>query len=1061
MSTTVGHIRGIVTLDTSGYKAQSKEVRADAKGLKQDVEAQKPKLDADARPFARAVATAEAASASLDAKVQKNISALDARLAKSAGAQETALGRVRTAQAALDALRNNGAAADRIVAAEERLAEALRGVAAGEREVADLTRDLAAAHQQAGAAAEDAARKERDAAAAAEGLSAAKTQAAEAAAAFAAEQGKAAEAAASGSVRITAARAAEQQAAERARAAERALADVRLDADAPAARVEAAEQRVAAASRAAVVARLRTIDAIDAEEKARARAAAAADKATDQVEQADRKVGRFTATLVGMGVAGGAGGVLAAGGIGLVAVALVALAAAALKTDQQVSDAFGNLKSEGLSTVKQVAEPLRGELVDAAGKAVTGLRMLAPVLRRAADEGGPSVALLTDGLVRLAVQLGPGLLEAARTSAPAVAGLNALLDRSGRGLSAFLREVSQEAPAAGRAAGDMGRLIEDLLGSSGRLAAMLAQQGAGPWSQFVGIVDQTTDAAIGLGEGALPSVTSSASTVLGVVSRLLDLLGPLAPALGTIGGILLSYRAGAAILGAVGDGVGRLGGRMESASAGGTKLAGATRGLGRALGDIGPYGAIAGGALLGLLAVTDQLYGSTDQLASGLMAGGNAAATTGEKLRQNAVDAAYLQNSGNALGQVIGHFLVPTMDDAREAIDQQRASMTTLQRAQLDATAAAADHSRAVEQHGPASREAADASVRLTAAQQALKDAQFQAADATKSHTDRMIEQQAAALGLAGSGLNLRAAHTQLAAAQQQLGELQKSGTASTIELDQANQNIERSMLAIINAAGQEAAAHHENKDSVEAQTAAVNASNGAALQLAASMSGPLPQSLQTMVANMDDSSLSAIGATRSITSTGQAVISLPGGKTIKIEAKDLASDVISAINKQQMEDKFVYINLLTRTDEKVAPDWISGGRNKGGWIPGGGPDVDSKLTPTTTGEFVVTRKAAQKWGPWLEAINAAAGGDVRMPDSALAAVPMPMLRLPAAAAEVVTSRSGSAGLDSASGRGNGGRTVNYNITMNAVRSLPTAAQLRDVLHDAQVQYGAGEPWGL
>ena len=283
---------------------------------------------------------------------------------------------------------------------------------------------------------------------------------------------------------------------------------------------------------------------------------------------------------------------------------------------------------------------------------------------------------------------------------------------------------------------------------------------------------------------------------------------------------------------------------------------------------------------------------------------------------------------------------------------------------------------------------------------------------------------------------------------------MQKSGTASALELDQANLTVEQSMISVINAAGQEALAHFQNKDSVDAQTAAVNASNGAALQLAASMNGPLPQALLTVVAGMNDSSLSAIGATRSITGTNDAVINLRDGKTITITAKDLASAKLNELDDRQLDAKILYIDLITRTDNKVAPDWLSPGKNRGGWIPGAGPDVDSRLTPTTPGEFVVTRKAAQRYGPWLEAINAAAGGDVRMPESGLAAIPTARLPIPDTAASMGRVPALSGGSASAGG-GAGGRTMNVTVNMNAVKTLPTARELENVLHDVQLRYGA------
>ena len=744
----------------------------------------------------------------------------------------------------------------------------------------------------------------------------------------------------------------------------------------------------------------------------------------------DRHAGAFVKTLTGMAAAGGGAGVAVAGGLALFPLLLAGIAAAALSADDAVTDALGDLGSEASQTVREISEPLRDELVLAAGQATAGLRKISPELKAIAAEGGPSVTMLVDGFVRLAVNAMPGARKAAAESQAAFAGLNAMLDRTGSGLSDFFEQTAEAAPGAGRAAGDAGRLIEDLLGSLGALAADLAQQGAGPWSQFVGVVDQTTDSALDLGENALPSVASSASALLSVVSRILDVLGPLAPMLGTIGGVLLSYKAGAAVVGAAGDALTRLGGRMETATVGGTRLTGATRGLGSALGAIGPWGAVAGGSLLALLAVTDKLYGSTDKLAQGLMAGGNAAEAAGKKLKQNAADAAVMQGNANGLVALYGKLFVPTMKDAEKAVAEQRASMTSLQRAQSDAAAAAADHDRAVEKYGSSSLAAASASITLAQRQKDLERAQYDAAQATKTLLDRLTEQQALALGLAGNNLQLRIATTQYESAQKTLNDTLKTGTASALEIKSAKEGVESAALSLIQAAAKESLAHYQNQGSVEAQTAALNAGNAKALELASTMSGPLPAALAIAIANMDDAALSALGATREIDGTGAAVIRLPNGKVVKIEANDYATakinDVQTALNTLPASKTVeVHIKQLLSTQGPTVADL----GNPAAVLPpprAGGGDVRGGHT------YQINEHGQELFAPGMDG----------------AIIPATQTRHLMTLLDAMSDR-GAPALTAASS----GRSTTVYVTMQAVKSLPTAQQLRDVLHDVDVIY--------
>ncbi|MDX3662368.1 hypothetical protein PV646_34120 [Streptomyces sp. ID05-26A] len=651
----------------------------------------------------------------------------------------------------------------------------------------------------------------------------------------------------------------------------------------------------------------------DEEAAAKTRAKAVAEAlATRESERGNRSALAFTGTLIGAGAAGGLAGTAIAAGLLGVPLLLAGLAIGMQKSSDDMVRTWTDTASELADGAEDITAPLRDELVLAADQVTAGFRRMRPELKAMAADSGPAVTMLVDGVVRLATNALPGMRKSVQESGQAVAGLNALLAHTGTGLSDFFEEISEGAPSAGRNAGEFGLVLEDLLGTSGSLLAMLSNNFAGAFSSARQVLDQTTDAAEGLAENGFPALASTGSSVLGVVSNILTVLGPLAPALGTVVGAILSLKAGAAIFGAVGDGVGRFGDQMQTAGEKGGRLRGAVAGVGSALSFLGTYGAIAGATFVGVNLAIDGLFGSMEQLTASLMAGGNAAEQAKWKLHDNGEMVAALErNTYSWVGTVAREF-IPTMKYAREEISAQRNSMTTLQRAQADASKASADHSYAVERFGKNSDQAKSASYLLAVAQGRLKDVQYDAARATQTLVDRMQEQLSLSLTLAGSNLALRMATTSYDQASKNLNDTLKTGTATELELRSAKEQVEAAGQNLIIVAGKEALAHFANQQSADAQTAALKAQQAKAIELASTMEGPLPKALQTVIANMDDTALSALGATRTIDGANNAVITLQPGKEVKISAQDLASSKIDGIQNKldNMRDRWVNVFL-------------------------------------------------------------------------------------------------------------------------------------------------------
>lgn len=709
---------------------------------------------------------------------------------------------------------------------------------------------------------------------------------------------------------------------------------------------------------------------------------AQADKTADRLDNL-AKISIKSMAGVSAGALGA--GAAVAGGLAVASGAFIAMTAVALKGNAEVVDSWTNLTDHVKGGVREMAAPLEGRMVAAAGQLQDTFDSLD------LDEGfvaaGPAIDHLVSGIDTFARRAVPGMVHAMKSSEPVFVGVRGALGDLGDGVDDFFVTTSAAAPAAGKIIDDFGDIARDALGGTGDLLADLANNGVGTVDQLAQVFGHLMGTVTSLAGSGMPALFGTASTVLGVMDKILQVVGPLAPVLGNVVGVMLSAKAGAAIFGAAGDALGRWGEKATAAGASGGKAAGAVGRLGGALGAIGPWGAVAGATLLGVSAAADAAFGSADQLTAALMTGGNAAEKASEQLSHNDFVVGLLgQNAKDTSGLM--SLFVTTTEDANRAVSEQRAQMTSLERAQMDAAKAAADHQLAVEKYGPASDQAAAAAAILVVKQRELRGAQDDAAQATKSLTEKLLAQQDAVLALANENLALRMAQRQYEDAVKATKDAMSEYGAKSTEVHDAMLNQESAALRLIEAAKSEALSHYANRDGADAQTASLNAANAKALELAASMQGPLPAALAITIANMDDASLSALGATRSIDETNTTVINLKDGKTIKIEANDQATPVLHGIQRTVDGMRGKQLDIIIRQLISTAPADRQAdlgnplkvlGPNDGGLIPGSGPDRDSVPAVLTPGEFVVKRTATRRWLPLLERINSEAGGDAVM----------------------------------------------------------------------------------
>ncbi|QYN26683.1 hypothetical protein [Amycolatopsis sp. DSM 110486] len=296
-----------------------------------------------------------------------------------------------------------------------------------------------------------------------------------------------------------------------------------------------------------------------------------------------------------------------------------------------------------------------------------------------------------------------------------------------------------------------------------------------------------------------------------------------------------------------------------------------------------------------------------------------------------------------------------------------------------------------------------------------LTAAQIENRDATAAATQEIYTQQNAQLGYRGAVLNTKQALTDYT-------KTSTDGKATEDQKASALLRVEQAFQAQEQAAYQAAYANSTATSDAQRTAEAFAAQNRETVNLANSMSGRLPASVQDTISKFDVATARAAGLTVGIDNTGKAVYRLPNGKTILIKADTQAArDAVNGIVRD-INGRVAYITVKTinggssttrfgsvgagRGQNAVATGgrvtlggvqrFAKGGQayasitdvGPGGLLDGPGSGTsDSILARVSNGEYVVNARQTQKHLPLLRAINNgddgfASGGLVRHADS-------------------------------------------------------------------------------
>jgi hypothetical protein len=353
-----------------------------------------------------------------------------------------------------------------------------------------------------------------------------------------------------------------------------------------------------------------------------------------------------------------------------------------------------------------------------------------------------------------------------------------------------------------------------------------------------------------------------------------------------------------------------------------------------------------GTVVIGVQAAIDHFWPSADTLADKLLQGGQAA----EEARGQMFDLEMGYNRGNFAAAAFAE----SFDDVKAAMDKQLEGMTELERAQTLAAKAQNDYDYAVDKFGANSPQAVRAQKNLAEATDNVEEAQHDAAVATQDHTDKIIEQTNIMLGAIGARLNYQSSLLQLEESQRALTDAVKEHGVGSLEARQADIAYQQNLLQTVNAIGARVRAEQASQGEAEATRLATIAMHQEIARLAVAAGTDLPPALAEMASMLSDTELAQMGVTKSIDDTGQAIYTLPPGKTLSFPndapvAKDQVNQLAQAVYDLPTQKWFnYYINYVTtgnpppNTSGPAGSGGLlgpaAGGRAEGGPVQAGKP---------------------------------------------------------------------------------------------------------------------------
>lgn len=667
-------------------------------------------------------------------------------------------------------------------------------------------------------------------------------------------------------------------------------------------------------------------------------------RAAGQAANAIDKFHRRSQLAVGaLTAAGAAAPALLAGATLLFA----GLAAAGLASSDKVRIAFSSMGREVRTGLQQDAQVLEATAVTVAARLGAAFQRVRPILQNVFAAIGPQILTLTDGLTGLVENMLPGLARAALAAGNAVNGLADFLRKTGTGVSDFFDQIATSGPNAGKVWSELGTLMGNVLPVLGKLLAVA--------SDFA--------------SGALPVFNAALKGLLDILASVLDFLKPIAPVLGGLAAAVVATAGAFKIFALLRTLV------MTFGAA--TMLAGLQ--VGTFISRLG-LGAVAGARFatalttalrmipIALIAVTAGTAGaatgirnSTEAMQAGGQAARDYAASVdgfGNKLLTNLKGFALtLISFGASGGPAEGLATV----NAR--VNELRASMTPLQRAQDDVARSTNDYNLAVKDFGASSPQAIAALDQMKSAVDREAAAQDAAKIATKGHLQALHELSDFMAGELDANLAYEQSVLRTKQAQDALAEATRSGKLSQDELKASTYDLVGAALSQANAARAQAEAANQYAGEAAATKAGDAAWAAEIGKLAGTLKGPAKAAIIDHINGLSDAGRKAAIAALETNGFNVKLKQTPDGKQVVLSVEAGAAN--AAIDNAA-RTRTARINVVWNSGAVPGFGGLQvGGRSAGGPIrgPGTGTSDTAGLFALSKGEHVWTAAEVRRAG--------------------------------------------------------------------------------------------------
>lgn len=398
----------------------------------------------------------------------------------------------------------------------------------------------------------------------------------------------------------------------------------------------------------------------------------------------------------------------------------IGVAALAQKSNAQVQTTYKNLWQNVVSDTKAATNQLVPQIVGAGNQISATFTRLGPSINQTFTATAPALVALTRGITELATNAMPGIQSAMQSSLPIFTATADLMGTLGAAFGNAAASVGQNSQAYGGYLTSLGNITSSVLGAVVTIVNDLAQAWSDNGAEIDSAIGGTATAISGLADGVLPVLSAALGAAATVITGITNVLGPLAPILGTVGAAALATWGAFKLAEAVSAGVKALalsvvsmGSAMEvgaaktatmiaaqkgvavaaSTSAASVKAAGASAATaavgfaGAAEAIAGPLGIalIAGTALWALFgssmssnsATADGLAANLDGVTSALEASNGAITTSVVKSVQSAEGFKEAADSGKEFG-VSQDALVNAIIKGGSALDEQRTKLQAI-----------------------------------------------------------------------------------------------------------------------------------------------------------------------------------------------------------------------------------------------------------------------------------------------------------------------------------------------------------------------------------------------